>query len=209
MWSPPARGVPAGPRQIRRAAARVVDGNAFNLDYPLDAFDPPMSRARGIPEHRITAKHDQARDDVLDNFHLQATTQIDGLRHRRASGHGFYNGVPDDEIRPRSPRLGVQLWADVPLAGRGLLIDVDGLLRDRGTPLHHPDGPALTTDLLDDALARQNCRTEPGDLVLVHTGRADWYLTADPEERARTRAAPPASPGAAPSPPGAGTTASP
>ncbi|MFF9207687.1 MULTISPECIES: cyclase family protein [unclassified Streptomyces] len=178
----------AGPAQIRRAAACVTDGRAFNLDYPLDAFDPPMSKARGIPQHRITAKHDQARDDVLDNFHLQAGTQIDGLRHRRASGHGFYNGVPDHEITPRSPRLGVQLWAEVPLAGRGLLIDIEGLLQARGTPLAHFDGPALTTGLLDDALEAQGCSVEPGDLLLVHTGWAHWYLTTTAENRRETRA---------------------
>ncbi|MER6849691.1 cyclase family protein [Streptomyces flaveolus] len=179
----------AGPRQLLRAAQNIVQGRAVNLDYALDAFDPPMSKARGIPQHRITAKHDQARDDVLDDFHLQATTQIDGLRHRRASGHGFYNGVPDHEITPRSPRLGVQLWAQTPLAGRGLLIDVDGLLRDRHTPLAHADGPALTTDLLDEVLDAQGCRVEPGDLVMVHTGWAHWYLTTSPRQRAETRAA--------------------
>ncbi|MFI8993745.1 cyclase family protein [Streptomyces sp. NPDC053542] len=178
----------AGPDQVRRAAGSVVHGRAFNLDYALDAFDPPMSKARGIPRHRITAKHAQARDDVLDDFHLQAGTQVDGLRHRRASGHGFYNGVPDHEITPRSPRLGVQLWAETPLAGRGLLIDIDGLLRDRGTPLPHEDGPALTTGLLDEALDAQGCRVEPGDLILVHTGWADWYLTTTPGQRAETRA---------------------
>ncbi|WP_240654096.1 cyclase family protein [Streptomyces sp. AcE210] len=179
----------AGPPQIRRATQCVRDGRALNLDYPLDAFDPPMSRSRGIPQHRITAMHDQARDDVLDNFHLQASTQIDGLRHRRASGHGFYNGVPDDEITPRSPRLGVQLWAETPLAGRGLLIDIDGLFHERGTPLDHVTGPALTAALLDEALDAQGCRVEEGDLVLVHTGWARWYLTTDPATRARTRAA--------------------
>lgn len=177
----------AGPQQIRRAADSVLQGRAFNLDYPLDAFDPPMSKARGIPQHRITAKHEQARDDVLDNFHLQATTQIDGLRHRRASGHGFYNGVPDHEITPRSPRLGVQLWAELPLAGRGLLIDLDGLLRDRGTPLSHADAPALSPELLDDALDEQGCRTESGDLIMVHTGWSDWYLTTSSEQRTETR----------------------
>ncbi|MGW2329289.1 cyclase family protein [Streptomyces sp. NPDC001700] len=178
----------AGPEQIRRAAREVRDGRAFNLDYALDAFDPPMSRARGIPHHRITAAHDQARDDVLDNFHLQASTQIDGLRHRRASGHGFYNAVPDDEIAPRSPRLGVQLWAETPLVGRALLIDVDGLLRARGTPPGHATGPALGPGLLDAALEAQGCQVEPGDLVLVHTGWAHWYLTAEPGVRATVRA---------------------
>ncbi|MGW2169495.1 cyclase family protein [Streptomyces sp. NPDC001705] len=179
----------AGPQQILRATRCVRDGRAVSLDYALDAFDPPMSKARGIPEHRITAKHDQARDDVLDGFHLQATTQIDGLRHRRASGHGFYNAVPDAAITPRSPRLGVQLWAETPLAGRGLLIDVDGLMRDRGTPLDHRAGPALDPTLLDEALAAQDCAVEDGDLVLVHTGWAHWYLTTDPAVRAETRTA--------------------
>ncbi|WP_405784469.1 cyclase family protein [Streptomyces sp. NBC_01378] len=178
----------AGPHQIRRAADCVTRGHAFNLDYALDAFDPPMSKTRGIPRHHITAKHDQARDDHLDDFHLQATTQIDGLRHRRASGHGFYNGVPDEEITPCSPRLGVQLWAEQPLAGRGLLIDIDGLLRQRGTPLCHRAAPALTPDLLDDALAAQDCSPEPGDLIMVHTGWAHWYLTTTPEQRTETRA---------------------
>jgi kynurenine formamidase len=178
----------AGPHQVRRAAGCVTRGLAFNLDYALDAFDPPMSKARGIPQHHITAKHDQARDDHLDAFHLQATTQIDGLRHRRASRHGFYNGVPDEEITPRSPRLGVQLWAEQPLAGRGLLIDIDGLLRERGTPLRHRDAPALTPALLDDALAAQGCKVEPGDLVMIHTGWAHWYLTTTPGQRTDARA---------------------
>ncbi|MET9035889.1 cyclase family protein [Streptomyces mirabilis] len=177
------------PRQILRATRCVRQGHAFNLDFPLDAFDPPMSRARGVPDHRITAKHDQARDDLLDGFHLQASTQVDGLRHRRASGHGFYNGVPDEDITERSPRLGVQLWAETPLVGRGLLIDVEGFLNDRGTPLSHAGGPALAPAVLDEALAAQNSTVEVGDLVLVHTGWAHWYLTTDPATRAATRTA--------------------
>lgn len=179
----------AGPQQILRATQCVREGRAINLDFPLDAFDPPMSKARGIPHHRITSTHDQARDDVLDDFHLQTGTQVDGLRHRRASGYGFYNGVPDDAITPRSPRLGVQLWAETPLVGRGLLIDVEGFLRDRGTPLDHTTGPALTPAVLDEALAAQNCAVMDGDLVLVHTGWAHWYLTTDPATRTETRGA--------------------
>ncbi|MGW6159349.1 cyclase family protein [Streptomyces sp. NPDC055144] len=179
----------AGRAQILRATQCIREGRAISLDYALDAFDPPMSQARGIPHHRITAKHAQARDDVLDGFHLQASTQVDGLRHRRASGHGFYNGVPDGAITPRSPRLGVQLWAENPLVGRGLLIDVEGFLRARGTPLDHATGPALTPALLDEALAAQNCTIEEGDLVLVHTGWAHWYLTTDPDTRTEARAA--------------------
>jgi len=177
----------AGPEQTRRAASLVRDGRAFSLDHALDAFDPPMARARTVPRHTITAAHAEARDDVLDDFHLQASSQIDGLRHRRASGHGFYNGVPDEAITPGSPSLGIQLWAEAPLTGRGLLIDIEGLLYDRGTPLDHSIAPALDVCLLDEALEAQGCRVEDGDLLLVHTGWAHWFLTAGPDTRAATR----------------------
>ncbi|MFD0496880.1 cyclase family protein [Streptomyces rhizosphaericus] len=36
--------------------------------------------------------------------------------------------------------------------------------------------------------AARHCRLEPGDLVLVHTGWAHWYLTAEPGARAAVRA---------------------
>lgn len=42
--------------------------------------------------------------------------------------------------------------------------------------------------MLDAALEAQHCRVEPGDLVLVHTGWAHWYLTAEPGARAAVRA---------------------
>jgi kynurenine formamidase len=179
----------AGPEQVLAGITTVGRGVVFNLDHPLDAFDPPMARARKAPRHELLAAHAEARDDVLHDFYPQASSQIDGLRHRRASGHGFYNGVPDTEIEAHCPALGVQRWAEKPIVGRGIVIDVEGHLAVEGTPLDHHRGPALDIEVLDRALLAQGEQVRPGDLVLVHTGWARWYLDADPDVRAELREA--------------------
>ncbi|MDX1874134.1 cyclase family protein [Mycolicibacterium sp. 120266] len=162
-------------------------GAVFSLDYPLTAFDPPMSRSRSAPTHTITCAHEQSRDDSLDGLFLQASSHVDGLRHRRASGHGFYDGVADAAIVTGTPQLGVQAWADDPIVGRGLLLDVEALLSSEGTPLDHRDGPAVDAGVLDRAAARQGVVVEPGDLVLAHTGWAKWFLDATDDERRAVR----------------------
>ncbi|GAA4550407.1 cyclase family protein [Pseudonocardia xishanensis] len=177
----------AGPAQVLDGIATVTRGVAFSLDHALDAFDPPMARARAAPRHEILSAHAEARDDVLHGFYLQATSQVDGLRHRRASGHGFYNGVPDDDIRAGAPALGVQRWAEKPIVGRGIVVDVEGLLAAEGTPIDHRVGPALDVDVLDRALLAQGDEVRPGDLVLVHTGWARWFLDAGDDLRAEVR----------------------
>ncbi len=177
----------AGPEQVLAGAATITRGLAFNLDHALDAFDPPMARARRAPRHELLSSHSQSFDDVLRDFYPQASSQLDGLRHRRASGHGFYNGTPDHLIRAGEPALGVQRWAEKPIAGRGILVDIEGFLATTGRPLDHRAGPALDVDLLDQALSHQAETIEPGDLVLVHTGWTEWFLAADPDLRAEVR----------------------
>ncbi|AQT83045.1 hypothetical protein B1R94_23475 [Mycolicibacterium litorale] len=189
LFDNPGRGTAnfAGPAQVRLAAELIKRGAVFSLDYALTAFDPPMSRSRSAPVHTITCAHEQSRDDSLDGFFLQASSHLDGLRHRRAAGFGFYNGVPNGDIAPGTPALGVQAWADDPIVGRGLVLDVAGLLADEGTPLDHVAGPAIDANALDRAAARQGCQIAPGDLILVHTGWAQWYLDADPGHQSEVR----------------------
>ncbi len=179
----------AGAEQVRDAASIVSTGEVFSLDYALDAFDPPMARARSVPRHEILSSHPEARDDVLRDFFLQATSQVDGLRHRRASGHGFYNGIPDDEIGVHSPALGIQRWAEKPIVGRGIVVDIEGWAAAAGHPLDHVEGPALPTGYLDEALRAQRVELRNGDLVLVHSGWSDWFLRSAPETRRMVREA--------------------
>ena len=177
----------AGHAEVREAVSSVTRGEVFNLDYSLNAFDPPMARARRAPEHEILSAHSESRDDVLHEFFLQATSQVDGLRHRRASGYGFYNGVADASVRAGVPDLGVQSWAERPIVGRGLLLDIAGLLADEGTPLEHRGGPVLEVDNLERACARQGVSVRSGDIVMVHTGWSSWFIGSTNEVRDEVR----------------------
>lgn len=93
--------------QVRSAAGLVRQGTVINLDYPLDVFDPSVVW-RTPPGQTMTSSHADQRDDYLDHFWLQSSSHVDGLRHRRHHTFGFYEGVPDEEIRPGTPELGVQ-----------------------------------------------------------------------------------------------------
>ncbi|UKD57072.1 cyclase family protein [Amycolatopsis sp. FU40] len=177
----------SGPAQVRAGAAEIRTGEVFNLDYPADAFVPSVSRNRKPPSQTMTSAHPDSFDDFWDGYWPQVSSHLDGLRHRRAHGHGFYNGVADERIRAGTPDLGVQRWAERPIAGRAVLIDVAGHRRRTGSPIDHAAGEPITTACLADALAAQESTVDPGDIVLLHTGWAEWFLGLSPGEREAAR----------------------
>lgn len=162
----------AGEAEVLAAARTVTVGRTVNLDFPMDAFTPGLFPPRDAPRHTLLSAHVNHRDDRLDGFYPQSSSQIDGLRHRRAEGLGFYNGVPDERISAGTPDLGVQVWAERPIVGRGVLVDLEPYLDlDRSTG-------ALAFDITDvqRALDVQGIELVPGDLLLLHTGWAKRYL---------------------------------
>jgi kynurenine formamidase len=189
LFSESDRGTPSfiRPDAVLEAKNCIRTGTIFGLDYPVDAFDPGMSFKRRAPRHTIYSSHPAHRDDYLDGYYLQGSTQIDGLRHRRADDVGFYNGTPDDRITEGTPDLGIQEWAGNPIAGRGVLVDVDGYRTGQGTPIDHARGEPLDLDLLQAAIEAQSVRLRPGDILMLHTGWCEWFLALTPEEKQRTR----------------------
>lgn len=177
----------AGPAEVRGALSSVTRGDVVSLDYPLDAFDPPLGPDRRALQHTITARHPQARDDRIDSFYLQASSQVDGLRHRRAQDHGFYDGHGDGSVAVGTSTLGVQRWAQNPIVGRGVLLDIEGLRAAEGRPLDHTVGEQIRAVDLDRAAERQEVSLKDGDLGLVHTGWAAWYLGLDRREQEAVR----------------------
>lgn len=163
------------PEAVQAATACVSRGVSFGLDYPLEAFDPSIA-GRTPPHHVMVRSHEDQRDDYLDGFWPQASSQVDGLRHRRHHEHGFYGGVPDEDVVVGSPTLGVNRWADRPIVGRGVLIDVEAFRAANGDRIDHEAGEHLPVGVLDDTLAWQRSVLQPGDCVLIRTGWADWYL---------------------------------
>ena len=94
---------------------------------------------------------------------------------------------PTTRSPKESPALGIQAWSQDPIVGRGLLLDLEALHAERGHPLDHTQGPALDPADLDAAAQRQGCEIRDGDLILVHTGWAHWYLTATDDQRNEVR----------------------
>lgn len=177
----------AGPEKVRSGISTIRSGVVYNLDYPADAFLPSMSRRRTPPVQTMTSAHPDAFDDYWDGYWPQVSTHIDGLRHRRAQGYGFYNHVPDSAVKAGGTSLGVDRWAERPIVGRAILIDVDHYRRQIGSAVDHAVGEALELNDIVETLAAQQTVMEPGDIALLHTGWADWYLSLGPDERQRAR----------------------
>jgi kynurenine formamidase len=183
------RGTPSfiTPQTVLDARDCIRTGTAFGLDYPADAFDPGMSLKRGAPRHTIYSSHPAHRDDFLDGYYLQGSSQIDGLRHRRADDVGFYNGTPDDRIIDGTPDLGIQEWADSPIAGRGVLVDLAGYRAAHGAPISHDAGEPLGLDLIEAAVEAQSVTLRQGDILMLHTGWCEWFLGLSPQDKQRMR----------------------
>ncbi|ACL38102.1 conserved hypothetical protein [Pseudarthrobacter chlorophenolicus A6] len=189
LFPRPTRGTPSfiTPESLLHARECIRSGTVFGLDYPADAFDPGMSLKRGAPRHTIYSSHPAHRDDFLDGYYLQGSSQVDGLRHRRADDVGFYNGTADDRVVEGTPDLGIQEWADEPIVGRAVLVDLDGYRTARGAPIDHAAGEPLRLDLINAALEAQSATLRPGDILLLHTGWCEWFLDLLTAEKQKVR----------------------
>ncbi|WP_296604333.1 cyclase family protein [Nocardioides sp.] len=167
-------------------ATRLVrSGRIFNLDYAVNAFRPAPSGTRPAAQHHIFANNPNHRDDWLDSFYLQSSSQIDALRHIRHPRHGFYGGAADDDIAVGAPSLGIQLLAEKGIVGRGVLLDLGRHFERRGTPIDLASNQMFTPADLEDAAAAQGLELRSGDILLLRTGWAAYYIeTLSDSERA-------------------------
>lgn len=166
-----------GQKQISEAGTLVREGRVFGLDYPLTAFDPPLAPTRKPPVQTVFSRHAAHRDESL-LLYPQASSQIDGLRHRRHSQHGFYNRVSDAEA-DQANALGINDWAEAGIAGRGLLLDLEGFFAQTGRRMDHERGQVFTLRDLREACDFFGIHPHLGDLLLINSGWAAWYLDLD------------------------------
>ena len=170
-----------------RAAGLVSSGRVFNLDYPLNTFVPSIAGTRPAAEHHLFANNPNHRDDWLDSFYLQSTTQIDGLRHMRHPRYGFYGGVKDEAVEAGRPELGIQLVAEKGIAGRGVLVDLPRYFAGTGRDYDITTNQMIWPSDLDAALAFQGVTLESGDIMLLRTGWSGYYLELGPAGQERFR----------------------
>jgi kynurenine formamidase len=170
------------------AAALVRRGATFNLDHPLNAFVPSISGTRPPTAHRMFSNNPNHRDDWVDSFYLQSTSQVDGLRHIRHPRHGFYGGVADEAVDVGRPDLGIHLLAEKGIAGRGVLLDAVRYFASIGRPLEFETMVRFTPADLDAIAEYCGVTVRSGDIVLLRTGFAEEWLRRTPEQRAAPRA---------------------
>src|SRR6266704_3309838 len=164
------------PQRIAAAARLVRRGQVFCLDMPLGSASPALATFRGPPRHQVLHQPGTAGfDDVYDNFYPQASSQWDSLAHIGYAPDQMYNGATEQEVLTGT-RNTIDHWARHGLAGRAVLLDVERAMREAGWPYEPGDSSAI--GVADLELARRQAGVEfaAGDIILLHTGFAAWYV---------------------------------
>lgn len=174
-----------GPEQVVYAASLIRTGRIFGLDYPLDAFAPPLASTREEPVQSVFSRHPAHRDESL-HLYTQASSQIDGLRHRRHATHGFYNGLSDVDVDEHGA-LGVSDWGNTGIVGRGVLIDLEEYYLESGFEPDHAQGVAFSLHDVQKAWERTGLVPRTGDMLVINTGWAAWYLGLDAAKQRNVR----------------------
>ena len=158
------------PERVLAARGSIVTGDVVPLNLPLTEFDPPIIAHRGSIEHTVFGLNEFHRDDRIDSLFLQASTQIDGLRHFGHPDRGFYNDTDPTRLVAGQPDLGIQAVAQRGIAGRGLLIDVGAYRAAAGRPIDQTLNEQIPIEDLDATLEWQGSSILPGDIIMIRTG---------------------------------------
>ena len=172
----------------RRGAASVVSGRAFSLALPLHADGIQI----GTMEGRINPVHTMVAVNTVmpghesdfymsdDQIHMatQAATHWDALAHVSYNGT-IYNGFPASLITAEggAGRCGIEKITS--MTSRGVLLDIARL---KGVDCLE-GSYAITGDDLDAACEMARVKVEPGDIVLLRTGKMGPTLGQNPPDK--------------------------
>ncbi|MEY2451977.1 MAG: hypothetical protein QOD92_1551 [Acidimicrobiaceae bacterium] len=159
--------------RVSRATALATSGVVVSCGRELavtPAADNPIPA-----QHHMTLAGDvgvrraglQASADFVGvAFHGMAVSHIDALCHVFVEGQ-MYNGYPASEVTSVGARQNSIAAGFDGIVGRGVLLDIPRL---RGVDWLEP-GDAISPGELDGACTAQQVEVEPGDILLIATGR--------------------------------------
>jgi kynurenine formamidase len=156
---------------VLRATKAIKTGEVFELGDILSP-DPKETFVNNNRIYNIVTKQSTAipntrveNEEIITTELGQIGTQIDAFAHQMW-GDSFYNCFKQKDIGTRNgfKKLGVENIGM--LMTRGVLIDVAGL---KGVDMLD-GGYVITPEDLQQALAKENVKLEPGDAVIIHTG---------------------------------------
>jgi hypothetical protein len=167
------------PERVTQACQSVQRGVRFNLDLPLHepygVVKPGAHASRKAPTptlyKRARPPHLIVRDDKLDDFFLQCSSQWDGLTHMGDARHGFYNGVQDEQVHQgEGTRNGIEHVAEFGMMGRGVLIDLVRYYAAAGKAWDPMTQQVAGADDVRACLKHQGVTLQPGDVLCVRMG---------------------------------------
>jgi len=192
-------------RESVRGAARLVQsGESFGLQAPMDRFQPGIAHRTGLTHHMLhvgwrdngpdapdspfgSGAQYEDRDDWIDRFHLQGSSQWDAYGHFRHPEHGDYNGVAFDDIHPGlDGKLGVHRWCERGIVGRGVLLDLKRWFENAGNDYDPAGDKNFTVDDLQRVADAQGIGFETGDVLILRTGWGREYLASKEGDRIRS-----------------------
>ena len=109
-------------------------------------------------------------EQVSQTYHIGC--HVDGLGHVGINGH-FYNGLHYRDFYTPTGLSRYGMESVRPWVTRGVCLDIAGLV---GEPVL-PEGFVVTVEHLEEACRAQGVSVGAGDVVLLHTGWADLWMT--------------------------------
>lgn len=164
--------------RVLAACQTIRQGKVINLDLELTE---PFPNLRPPYRHEISVSRN-GRDDHLDGFYLQGSSQIDGLGHVRYREYGYWGGREDDAVD--KGEIGISHWAEHGIVGRGVLIDVERFAEVAGYASYDvmerlPVGP----DAIAAVAAAEGVQLAGADFLLLRTGWQRAYRRLEVEAR--------------------------
>lgn len=173
------------PERVKQAAALIQTGRVINLSLPLNFPITLYGGFRTGYTHHIEVNRG-GRDDYVDQFALQGSSQWDSLRHIRFREFGYYGGRQDQDVDDNG-ELGIENWAAHGIVGRGVLLDAARYMEQQGTPLDMAQRFAMDGPFLEQLAKAENVTLQPGDILLLRTGWLAWYKQLDDTGREALR----------------------
>lgn len=157
------------PEKRRRAAQSVRDGVSVSLAREMVAGPDMNAVAPMRLRQDISTDEPEVTwtdDEITLMFHGWAYSHIDALSHTLYRGR-MYNGYGKEHLTPAPPQLLSIQAMQGGLITRGVLVDVPRL---KGVPYLEP-GTAITVEDLEQWERQRGVKVEPGDVLLIRTGR--------------------------------------
>ena len=147
------------PERIAAAARLVRRGQVYCLDMPLGSVNPALVVILGAGIYMASDAHHWGE------FFVQWGT-----------GVVIVIGALVGSVLIPAAKNTIDHWARHGLAGRAVLLDVERAMREAGQAYDPGGSSAIGVDGLELARGRAGVEFAPGDIILLHTGFAAWYV---------------------------------